>query len=55
MRVERLLKRRAVVVPARLFWRECGVEPVLMASLWEWAVRISVVRSVAERSAVERR
>lgn len=55
VRVERLLNIIATVLPVREPWREGGMEPDLMAVLWEAALRTKVVNSVGVRSAMERR
>lgn len=55
VRVLRLLKIMAMVLPERVLRRDVGIEPDLMACLWECALRTRVVSSVDERSAIERR
>lgn len=45
----------AIVLPVRLPVRSGGVEPDLMAVLWEDALRMRVVNSAGVRSAMERR
>ena len=55
VRVLRLLKIMAMVLPERVPRIEVGIEPDLMACLWEWALRTRVVSSAEERSAIERR
>lgn len=57
VRVLRLLKVMATVLPANAPRRECGTSPVpdLMAVLWLCALRTSVVSSAGVRSAIESR
>ena len=55
VRVLRLLNIIATVLPARAPRRDLGIEPDLIACLWEWALRTRVVNSVEERSAIDRR
>lgn len=53
--VLRLLKVIATVLPVRAPSRFFGMDPDLMAFLWDAALRISVVSSAGVRSAMERR
>ncbi len=55
VRVLRLLKIMAMVLPERVLRSDLGIEPDLIACLWECALRTRVVSSVDERSAIERR
>jgi len=51
--VLRLLNIMAMVLPVRAPRRFFGIEPDLMARLWEWAFRTRLVSSVGVRSAIE--
>ena len=53
--VLRLLKVMATVFPVKLPINEVGIEPDLIACLWEYALRTRVVSSEEDRSAMERR
>lgn len=55
VRVLRLLNIMATVLPVRAPRRFFGIEPDLMARLWEWALRTRLVSSVGVRSAMDRR
>ena len=45
----------AMVLPERVLRSDLGIEPDLMACLWECAFRTRVESSEEERSAIERR
>jgi len=53
VRVLRLLNIMATVLPVRAPRRFFGIEPDLMARLWEWALRTRLVSSVGVRSAMD--
>lgn len=55
VRVLRLLNIIATLLPERELRRFEGMEPDLMAVLWEEALRTRVVNSEGVRSAIERR
>lgn len=50
-----MLNIMATVLPERAPWRDWGMEPDLMARLWEEALRTRVANSVGVRSAIESR
>lgn len=52
VRVLRLLNVIATVFPLKAPLRFCGIEPALMAFLWDAAFRTSVVNSFGVRSAM---
>lgn len=52
VRVLRLLNVMATVFPLNAPLRFCGIEPALMAFLWEAAFRTSVVNSFGVKSAI---
>ena len=55
VRVESFVKSMAIDFLAKALSRATGIDPDLMACLWEEALRIRVVNSVGESSAMDRK